>query len=57
MNVYQITVERISTGERGSGGIVRCATAAEALAHAEACIVQSPTPEDFRVVEIKARPA
>jgi hypothetical protein len=53
--VFQITVERISTGEVGSGGIVRCETAAQAIEYAEAGICQSPTPDDLRVVEVKPR--
>jgi hypothetical protein len=52
MAVFRITVERISTGERGSGGIVRCETEAEAREHAEEAIRRSPTPDDFRVVEV-----
>jgi hypothetical protein len=52
MAVFRITVERISTGERGSGGIVRCENEAEARAHAEEAIRRSPTPDDFRVVEV-----
>jgi len=47
-----ITVERISTGERGSGSIVRCDTEAEARAHADAVIRRSPTSHDFRVVDV-----
>ena len=49
MPVFRITVEWISTGERGSGGIVRCG--AEARAHAEEGIRCTPTPDDFCVVD------
>ena len=56
MTVYRITLERISTGERGPGGIVRCASEAEARTHAEAGIAQAPTPDDLRVVGLEARP-
>jgi hypothetical protein len=56
VTVYRIVVERISTGERGPGGIVRCASEAEARAHAEAGIRQSPTPDDLRVVAVLDRP-
>jgi hypothetical protein len=56
MTVYRITLERISTGEHGPGGIVRCASEAEARAHAEAGIAQSSTPDDLRVVAVEARP-
>jgi hypothetical protein len=53
---YRITVERISTGERGPGGVVRCETELEARAHAEEVIRRSPTPDDFRVVEVTRDP-
>lgn len=55
MTVFQITIERISTGEVGSGGIVRCETEDQAREHAAEGIRQSPTPDDFRIVEVKPR--
>jgi hypothetical protein len=52
MPVWYITGERISTGEQGSLGIVRCDTEAEAMTHALAGLQGHP---DLRVVEIVPR--
>jgi hypothetical protein len=52
MTVWYITGERISTGERGSIGIVRCDTEDEATAHALAGLQGNP---DIRVVSIELR--
>jgi hypothetical protein len=55
MTVYLITLERISTGQRGPGGIVRCNSEAEAISHVEAGIAQSTTPDDLRIAAVTVR--
>ena len=52
MNVYTITIERISTGEKSPSMITRQLTEEAARAYAEAAIAKEP---DLRVAEIKAR--
>lgn len=55
MNVYRITLERISTGEKAPSMITRQPTEEAAREYAEAAIRQSATPDDLRVVEIEVR--
>lgn len=52
MNVYTITIERISTGEKSPSMLTRQATEEAARAYAVAAIAKEP---DLRVAEIKAR--
>lgn len=52
MNVYTITIERISTGEKSPSMITRQPTEEAARVYAEAAIAKEP---DLRVAEIRAR--
>lgn len=52
MNVYTITIERISTGERSPSMVTRQNSEQDARAYAEAAIAQHP---DLRVHAIEAR--
>jgi hypothetical protein len=56
VNVYTITLERISTGERAPSMVTRQANEGAARIYAEDAIRGSPEPDDLRVVEVKARP-
>jgi hypothetical protein len=51
-NVYTITLERLSTGERAASMLLRVATEAEARQAAERAIAGD---RDLRVVEIRSR--
>jgi hypothetical protein len=55
MNVYYITLERISTGERASSMVTRQANEDAARAYAQDAIRQSPDADDLWVVEVEAR--
>jgi hypothetical protein len=57
VNVYTITLERISTGERAPSMVTRQASEAEARAYVDDAIRGSPEPDDLRVVEVEAREA
>jgi hypothetical protein len=56
MTAYQITLERITTGERAPSMVTRQSSEAAARAFAEDAIRGSPEPDDLRVVEVEARP-
>jgi hypothetical protein len=56
MNVWTITLERVSTGEQSFSMVTRQASEADARAYAEAAIRGSPEPDDLRVVALEARP-
>lgn len=54
-NVYTITLERISTGERAASMVTRQASEGAARAYAEDAIRQSPDLDDLWVVAVEAR--
>ena len=54
-NVYTITLERISTGEKAASMITRQVSEAAARAYAENAIRQSPDADDLWVVAVEAR--
>jgi hypothetical protein len=54
-NVYTITLERISTGERAGSMVTRQASEDAARAYAEDAIRQSPDANDLWVVSVEAR--
>jgi hypothetical protein len=56
VNVYYITLERISTGERASSMVTRQASEAAARAYAQDAIRQSPDADDLWVVDVEVRP-
>jgi hypothetical protein len=56
MNVYYITLERISTGERAGSMVTRQASADAAQTYAQDAIRQSPEANDLWVVAVEARP-
>jgi hypothetical protein len=56
MNVYTITLERISTGERAPSMVTRQASEDAARAYADDAIRQSPDADDLWVVDVEARP-
>jgi hypothetical protein len=56
MNVYYITLERISTGERAQSLVTRQATEEAARAFAQDAILHSPDADDLWVVAVEARP-
>lgn len=56
MNVYTITLERISTGERAGSMVTRQASDDDARAYAQDAIRQSPDADDLWVVAVEARP-
>lgn len=53
MNVYRITLERISTGERAPSMVTRQPSEDDARKYAEDAIKSDP---DLRVYEVLARP-
>jgi hypothetical protein len=54
-NVYTITLERISTGERAASMVTRQASEDAARAYAQDAIRQSPGEGDLWVVAVEAR--
>jgi hypothetical protein len=56
MNVYYITLERISTGERAWSMVTRQTSEAAARAYAEAVIRAVGEVDDLWVVAVEARP-
>jgi hypothetical protein len=56
MNVYRITLERVSTGERASSMVTRQASEDAARSYADDAIRQSPDADDLWVVAGEARP-
>jgi hypothetical protein len=54
-NVYTITLERISTGERTASMVTRQASEDAARAYAEDAIRESPDAGDLWVVAVEAR--
>jgi hypothetical protein len=54
-NVYTITLERISTGERAASMVTRQASEEAARAYAQDAIRQSPDANDLWVVSVEAR--
>jgi hypothetical protein len=56
MNVYTITLERISTGERAGSMVTRQASEDAARAYAVAAIRDAGELDDLRVVAVEARP-
>jgi hypothetical protein len=56
MNVYTITLERISTGERAPSMVTRQASEDAARAYADDAIRQSSDADDLWVVDVEARP-
>jgi hypothetical protein len=54
MNVFYITLERISTGERAQSLVTRQASEEAARAYAQDAIRQSPDADDLWVVEVEA---
>jgi hypothetical protein len=54
-NVYTITLERISTGERAASMVTRQASEEAARAYAQDAIRQSPDADDLWVVSVEAR--
>jgi hypothetical protein len=55
-NVYTITLERISTGERAGSMLTRQASEDAARAYAQDAIRRSPDADDLWVVDVEARP-
>jgi hypothetical protein len=55
MNVYTITLERPTTGERSASIVHRCCTEQQARDYAETLLATLPEARGLRVVEITAR--
>ena len=55
MNVYYITLERISTGEQVGSMVTRQANEDAARAYAEEAILHSPDADDLWVIAVEAR--
>jgi hypothetical protein len=55
-NIYTITLERISTGERAASMVTRQVSEDAARAYAQDAIRQSPDAGDLWVVAVEARP-
>lgn len=56
MNVYTITPERVSTGERAGSMVTRQASEAAARAYAETAIHDAGEADNLRIVVVDARP-
>jgi hypothetical protein len=57
MNVYTITLERVSTGETAPSLLHHCEAEGEARAYVEGVIAMQMDANDQRIAEIKVRPA
>jgi hypothetical protein len=55
MNVYYITLERLSTGERAASMVTRQASEEAARAYAQAAIRDAGEADDLWVVAVEAR--
>jgi hypothetical protein len=56
MNVYYITLERISTGERAGSMVTRQASEHAARAYTQAAIRDAGEADDLWAVAVEARP-